>query len=71
MSSNRIISRRSIIVKSGVDIGTTMDPPHQTCLVCDHFMEQTEHCMKFNARPPARIIAFGCEGFSDDNHVPF
>lgn len=41
----------------------------RTCLNCDHFDETKELCNKFGQRPPARIIAFGCEHYVD--RVPF
>ena len=32
-----------------------------SCLTCEHFDEPTEGCgLGGGARPPARIIAFGC-----------
>lgn len=41
-----------------------------TCVVCDHWNQTGETCMKFqNQRPPARVIAFGCPAF--ENEVPF
>lgn len=43
----------------------------QTCVSCDHFDGDTERCRLANARPPARVIAFGCEKYSDDMDVPF
>lgn len=43
----------------------------RTCISCDHFLEQTEHCTKYNARPPARVIAFACPSYEDDNDIPF
>jgi hypothetical protein len=33
------------------------------CVNCKKFNEQTEICSKWNARPPARVITFGCELF--------
>ncbi len=42
----------------------------KTCLTCDHFAEtKGENCNKFGGRPPARVIAFGCDGY--ENEIPF
>lgn len=43
----------------------------QSCVSCDNFDEKAERCRLANARPPARVIAFGCEKYSDDQDVPF
>ena len=44
----------------------------RSCISCDHFEESPERCKKANARPPARIIAFGCEQYSDlEDCIPF
>ena len=41
-----------------------------TCIVCDHWNQGQEVCMKFNnQRPPAKVIAFGCPAFEND--IPF
>ena len=45
--------------------------PFQTCMRCDHFEEAKENCKLFNMRPPAKVIAFGCEKFTDDDWIPF
>ncbi len=45
--------------------------PFKTCLRCDNFDEEKELCKLYNARPPARVIAFGCEKFDDENWIPF
>ena len=39
----------------------------RTCLSCIHFKEADELCVVSNppARPPARIIAFGCPAYQD------
>lgn len=41
----------------------------RTCLTCDTFNEETETCRKWNAKPPARIIAYGCDEYIED--IPF
>ena len=41
----------------------------RSCLTCDRFDEANEICNKYGGRPPARIIAFGCNGHEDK--VPF
>lgn len=38
----------------------------KTCLNCKSFDEPSEICSKFNARPPARVITFGCEAFDEE-----
>ena len=42
----------------------------RTCITCEHFIENTEHCTVFGARPPARVIAYGCPKYSNDE-IPF
>ena len=39
-----------------------------TCLNCFHFTEGSELCDLAKARPPARVIAFGCKEF---DYCPF
>jgi hypothetical protein len=41
----------------------------RTCLTCDKFDEPNELCNKYGGRPPAKVIAFGCDGYED--RVPF
>ena len=41
----------------------------ETCLTCAHFDEATETCALAKARPPARVIAYGCPQYLPD--VPF
>lgn len=36
---------------------------YRSCLTCDHFTEATEICGLAQGRPPARIIAMGCEKY--------
>lgn len=40
----------------------------QSCIVCEHFGEN-EICKKYNVRPPARIIVFGCKNFEESSHI--
>lgn len=43
-----------------------------SCLSCEHFKESTEECNAANGqRPPARIIAFGCNVYRDRDDIPF
>jgi hypothetical protein len=42
-----------------------------SCISCTYFNEAMEHCSKFKQRPPARVIAFGCEAYLDGEEIPF
>lgn len=43
-----------------------------SCLSCEYFKESTEECNAANgAKPPARIIAFGCNMYKDKDDIPF
>lgn len=39
----------------------------RTCVLCEHFAQNAEECNQVQPpqRPPARIIAFGCERFEE------
>ncbi len=41
-----------------------------SCINCLHFKRQAELCGLNNLRPPAAVIAFGCERFDYDD-IPF
>lgn len=42
----------------------------RSCMSCEFFTERTEGCeLAQGARPPARIIAYGCERWVED--IPF
>jgi hypothetical protein len=45
----------------------------QTCLTCENFDEASEGCKINNgARPPARVIAYGCDAFENTaDEIPF
>lgn len=61
------------IVRLTIDLASML--PEQivkSCLTCDNFDEPSEICKKFNARPPAKVIAFGCEGYCNiEEEIPF
>lgn len=61
---------RNILVNS---IATSMEREsfYQCCINCEHFKEKTEICLLANQRPPARIIAYGCENWMDLDTIPF
>ena len=41
----------------------------RTCINCVEFDEPKELCKLANARPPARVIALGCDSYIDT--IPF
>lgn len=43
----------------------------RSCISCRLFDEKTEFCTLFNQRPPARVIAFGCDKYEDCDDIPF
>ncbi len=45
--------------------------PFQNCLSCTRFTEATEMCSFWNAKPPARVIAFGCSKYIDQSEIPY
>lgn len=45
--------------------------PYRTCLNCDNFLEKSELCKLVYQRPPARVIAFGCDKHDDTEQIPF
>lgn len=40
------------------------------CIHCVHFDEASEMCALAQQRPPARVIALGCDAFIEDD-IPF
>jgi len=50
-------------------IVSTLENATKSCMTCDHFDQAKEKCGLNGQRPPARIIAFGCECFIDE--IPF
>jgi hypothetical protein len=45
--------------------------PYRNCLNCQHFTEGLEYCKHWQAKPPARVIAFGCNSHLDIEGIPF
>lgn len=55
----------------------------RNCLTCTNFVEHgypnnangpgfnTETCRKYGARPPARVIAYGCPSWFNEDEIPF
>lgn len=71
-------------VLSLIDVGRVLDKALErhivsvpngitpSCLSCEHFNEDRESCaISDYQRPPARIIAFGCERYKDNDPIPF
>lgn len=56
----------------GLSEGRPGEGVFQSCLNCIHFRESAgEICGLYKARPPARIIAFGCPSYDDVDEIPF
>lgn len=47
-----------------------LEPIYRSCINCEHFDEPNEKCKLYNQRPPARVIAYGCEEY-EDIEIPF
>lgn len=50
-------------------IKVALNQATRSCLACEHFNESNELCGYYNQKPPARIIAFGCDKYEDK--IPF
>src|SRR5208337_4890261 len=42
-----------------------------TCITCEFWSDEKELCNKFGVRPPACVIADGCEYYVDNEEIPF
>lgn len=51
-------------------LGQAVADGRRTCVHCIHFDMHSEQCGMAGQRPPARVIAFGCELFEADP-IPF
>lgn len=43
----------------------------KTCITCIYFTEASENCRIYSSRPPARVIAYGCKSYAQDDEIPF
>ena len=70
---DRVMIPTAALNEQGAVTATWPNGITRSCVSCDHFKPAPglEHCGLVNQRPPARIIAFGCERYSDDMDVPF
>lgn len=55
--------------RCGAEVARGVVEALQTCLTCVHFTEATEVCALAKQRPPARVIAHGCDCHLDN--IPF
>lgn len=62
----------SFKIKNAVDAAiATSQAIYRSCINCEHFDELNgEICKLAKARPPARVIAYGCEQWCD-MEIPF
>ena len=51
--------------------GKEVEKFRTNCVNCLHFDEKSETCKLYNARPPARIISYGCKDFGHIDEIPF
>lgn len=56
-------------MRESVAITLEANGVYRNCLTCGFFTEALEICEAFGQRPPARIIAYGCEKHS--HAIPF
>jgi len=59
------------LIRDAVMQTLVKDCAYESCLVCEKFDETNELCNIVNQRPPARIIAYGCPSFTDNEQPPF
>lgn len=70
LEKEQLVKRLEVACNGLVDAMTrSVQNTMSTCVVCDNFNQGKELCQLNGLRPPARIIAFGCECFQND--IPF
>lgn len=68
--NDRVLAVSQIVTKLAKAMEDELHRSMRTCINCLHFDNPNEECRKYgNQRPPARIIALGCDGHEDD--IPF
>lgn len=61
MSTNKRETQIALALREcGRQVAEAVATNVETCLTCEHFDESTETCALAKARPPARVIAYGC-----------
>lgn len=70
-SVNPTTGKHRPALRAGVVINGPDDGLTSSCLSCSFFREPTELCNRYNQRPPARVIAFGCKDYLDNDEIPF
>lgn len=70
ITTARISSIRNMI-NGGLlsELEAILDRRTKTCVNCLHFQQDVEICSLAQVRPPAKIIAAGCEKHDED--IPF
>lgn len=63
-----IAAKLSQLIENTIKDVTPHNMLFQSCIVCEHFGEN-EICAKYNVRPPARIIVFGCQNYEESSHI--
>lgn len=58
-------------VRNAVNAVAAKSALTKSCMNCTLFREDSELCMRFAQRPPARVIAYGCSEHEDVNEIPF
>lgn len=62
---------RGMIAELTEDFRIALDSATRTCVNCMHFDEIKEECSLVGTRPPAKVIASGCNVWEHDGTVPF
>lgn len=69
MITNRDKDVAKIAAQLAGQLAPVIEDATRSCLTCCHFSESDEICLLAKQRPPARVIAYGCEQYEDD--IPF
>lgn len=69
MSSERQEYVKQVSAEIMRDLERILNSKTRNCLNCVLFTEGTEQCERWHMRPPARVIAHGCDAHEDE--IPF